>query len=279
MSIFDDFDSWNIPSRNSRGVSTECVEVTISRQIFDAASRGNKSKLLDLLEKHPNENLQILINGLNALHVVAKKGHIDVIDVLLSRDPSLLRSRSGDCRDAFMLASFEGRLQVLQVLHRFEAAISDADEAVDNRGNGSLHYAAWGGHLDCVKFLVEECGKSPNLLNHDQISPLQYAAAGNHVSIVEYLSNISVVKDDESISGMSPFHRAAAYGSLECLVAFVDNRRFDANSKTQNGCTALHFAAQHGHNSIVQYLCEEVKVNADEQNALGLTPLHFACIG
>ena len=34
-----------------------------------------------------------------------------------------------------------------------------------NYGNTYLHYAAQGGHLEVVKYLVEECGFNPNLGN------------------------------------------------------------------------------------------------------------------
>jgi ankyrin repeat protein len=288
MSIFDDFDNWYIPAPRKRSdgdgkvVSSEKIKQPISRQIFDAASRGNIAKVTTLLENNQHEDVHILVNGLNVFHVVSKKGYVELIDLLLAYDPSLFRSRSTDQRDAFMLASFEGRLNVLQVLRSYERETFDDitnDEAVDDNGNSSLHYAAWGGHVECVRFLVEECGKDINIVNNDQISPLQYAAAGNHTPVVEYLSIISHSKSDESISGISPLHRAAAYGSYECLVAFIEQYHCEVESRTQNNSTALHFAAQHGHKEIVEYLCEHAKAMVDPENSYGVTPLQFACMG
>ena len=54
-----------------------------------------------------------------------------------------------------------------------------------NTSNTCLHYAAQGGHLAVVKYLIEECGFNPNLGN--KVSCCMY------VYILYILSTFSIV--------------------------------------------------------------------------------------
>ena len=185
-----------------------------------------------------------------------------------------------------MLAAFENQIQVLESLHKYDSLNTSSsgegkEEPVDQNGNTALHYAAWGGSLECVQYLVEVCGKRCDVVNHDSILPLQFAAAGNFTAIVQFLAGRSAASDKEdcSISGLSTLHRAAAYGSLDTMRILLEQQSYDLNLKTANGSTALHLASQHGHFSVVAYLLERVGVQIDEGNDYGLTALHYACIG
>ncbi len=277
-SIFDSTE-WD---NSTRGAHRQVASIPqpIPRQIFEAASRGNLAKVENLLQNNQDCTiLNDLFNGFNALHMSAKKGHTELVKLLLTFNPALLGSRSQDLRDAYMIASYEGHIRVLEILHSIEMEYGDTNykDNSDKDGNGSVHFAAWGGHLDCVQYLVEVCGRSPNTVNRDHISPLQYAAAGNHTAIIEYLSSFATVEDDQSSSGMSPLHRAAAYGSFETVQLLCTNMKLQ--SRTQNGSTPLHFACQHGHFRIAEYMCTMNPAGVDVENDVGMTPLHFACMG
>lgn len=283
MSIFDEFDTWN----NPRTSSAASVVVKVEQQLFNAASRGQLDKVLAILESS-TVDLHHQVNGFNAAQICAKKGRIDILKLLLEKDSSLVRSRAEDLRTMYMLAAFENQRDVLAILHEYEVRdgiLEVGEEAVDRNGNTALHYAAWGGSLSCLQFLVEVCGKNANVLNHDSVPPMQFAAAGNHADIVQYLmqhqpSDVAKKdKEDCSITGMTTLHRAAAYGAVDTVRMILAQKSYDANQKSDNGSTALHFAAQHGHMGIVEFLCSLADIQVDEANEFGLTPLHFACLG
>ena len=67
-------------------------------------------------------------NGLNALHLAAFGGHVEIVKYLIPK---------------FGYRKFD----------------------LDKHGDTCLHYAAWKAHLSVVKYLVEECGFDSNLGN------------------------------------------------------------------------------------------------------------------
>lgn len=69
-----------------------------------------------------------------------------------------------------------------------ELKLSGADmAAVAANGSNALHYAAQNGHLDCVKFLVHECGLSVATVGESGHGPVYWAVHGNHSECAKFL--------------------------------------------------------------------------------------------
>jgi ankyrin repeat protein len=158
--------------------------------------------------------------------------------------------------------------------------------AVDTLGNNALHYACWGGNFLIVKSLIEENIIDPSIKNAEGLTAIQFAIAGKHIEIVQYLSKLSSgrLAAETTDSGLTGLHRAAIYGSLETikLLLSANSETADAvsvDSRAYNGNTVLHLSAQHGGMDIVKYFIEECKAEINAQNDYDLTPLHFACLG
>ena len=58
--------------------------------------------------------------------------------------------------------------------------------ARNNIGSTPLHDAAWSGHAEVVKFLLER-GVDPNVRNNDSWTPLHSAAYRCHIKVVRVL--------------------------------------------------------------------------------------------
>lgn len=138
-----------------------------------------------------------------------------------------------------------------------------------------------------MKYLLEENHFDPTAKNGEGLGAMQFAAAGKHVDIVNFLLkyNPNQVVDEISDSGFNSLHRAAISGSLDTIKLLLsakgsqDSPEISVECRAHNGCSVLHLAAQFGNIEIVQYLVEEFNAGINVQNEYSLTPLHFACIG
>ncbi|CAG9951651.1 unnamed protein product [Clonostachys rosea f. rosea IK726] len=76
----------------------------------------------------------------------------------------------------------------------------------NEHGNTGLHWAALGGHIDTVKYLVEQ-GASPALANERNYVPLDLAYFNQHEDIANYflsfLPSLESKNEDSGLSGRS----------------------------------------------------------------------------
>lgn len=75
-------------------------------------------------------------------------------------------------------------------------------DAPNEFGNTGLHWAALGGHLDVVKYLVAE-GASPAIANDKNYIPLDLASFGEKMNVVDYflsqMDNLEGENEDEGL--------------------------------------------------------------------------------
>ena len=78
-------------------------------------------------------------------------------------------------------------------------------EKVGKYGQNALHFTARGGHLDVLRYFIEERGCSAACLDQRGRTPLHHAAANRRREVVQYLVEIQQVE---------PFCRDI-YGSIQ----------------------------------------------------------------
>lgn len=126
------------------------------------------------------------------------------------------------------------------------------------RGRTPLHHASAKGHLDIVKYLVDAHRCSPLCPDENRDTPLHIAAANGQVEVIRYFTAIdlncrSLIRNKYNDT---PLHKSIHNGHLEVVKLFIEDLECDPNCKGQHERTALHGASAKGHFGVVKYLIE-----------------------
>ena len=243
--------------------------------LFKACSNGKVEAVDSLIDEGISPTF--LVNGFCALHIASKKKFLTIVAKILEKKPSIVDHPTEDGRTAMMIAAYEGHIDMLILISKFQT--SDVNKICDNMGNNCLHYSCWGGHTDCVKYLVEFHNMDASIRNKEGMLPVQYACAGNHVEIITYLSQVCKNFETVSESGLNSLHRAVMYGAVDTIRLLIQDHNMDVTSRTGNNSTILHLATQNNRMSVIKLLVEEFDSDVNAANEYGLHPLHLACLG
>ncbi|XP_071085969.1 kinase D-interacting substrate of 220 kDa-like [Haliotis cracherodii] len=143
------------------GGNVEIVKYIISHKTVDinsggqsnrtplmvAAYRGNE-KVVDLLMKEEADLTLVGDAGDNVLHSACQGGHVDIVKRVVELVD--ISSPGQYNRTPLMMAARRGEKEIFDLLVKKEAA-----SCVDDDGNNILHLASEGGHLEIVKYILE----------------------------------------------------------------------------------------------------------------------------
>jgi len=117
-----------------------------------------------------------------------------------------------------------------------------------------LHLASEYGHLNVVRYLVEEKNCDLKCTNEDEDTPLHVAARGGRLDIVQYLISESgcdpMCRDRY---GRNPLQRACQNNKLDVVQYLIEDVKVDSSCQNYDtGATPLHLAAEFGRLDVVQ---------------------------
>ena len=178
-----------------------------------------------------------------------------------------------------LLFAREGKLDALKL--RIERNGADANFTMPN-GDGLLQAVILRGHLEMVKYLIEEHNvpiRSVTQINGEDSSAVFLAAAEGHLHIVKYL--VDTKGEDiihETWSSCTIVFAAAVSGNIELLQYFV-GKKCSVQCTDNEGATPLHFAAGSPADraDVVAYLIDECGCDPLHPDNDGNTSLHAAC--
>ncbi|KAG2651020.1 hypothetical protein PVAP13_1NG388919 [Panicum virgatum] len=143
-------------------------------------------------------------------------------------------------------AAADGDLQrfkrIASVLDAGKGRLGQTVAAVEDRGAGALHIAAFPGRTALCAYLVEELHQDVNNADESGETPLVYAVRGDTVDTVQYLLDHGANPDKPDANGSTPLHLAAAGGNCEIVKALL-SKGADIHSFFGIGSTPLHMAA------------------------------------
>jgi len=174
---------------------------------------GNLSRLRELIESGTNINATDY-NGYTALIYAVINNHFDIVEYLVSSNIDI-NAKNNDGLTATYFAVGLNRLNILRYL------LDNNNNLTDDIIYDSVLFAIYNGHLDIVKYLVQDKNVNVNLVNEEGETILMYAVENNQINIIKYL---------------------------------VEEHNIDTSIMNNNGYTALMIAVNLGFNDIATYL-------------------------
>ena len=173
-------------------------------------------------------------------------------------------------------ACLYGHLEVVRFLVENGVNVN-AVTATD--GTTPLMMACERGHLEIVRLLVERGANVNAATSNDGGTALMMASQNDHLEIVRYLVERGAnVNAATSTYGGTALMWACMDGNLKMVRYLVERGGANVNATTTDGHTALMWACEKGHLEIVRCLVEHggANVNLARTND-GMTALMWAC--
>jgi len=116
-----------------------------------AARRGHNDVVKVLLENNADVNASRHTDGVTALYIAAQNGHAEVVEMLLANKGEVNASRTDTGITALYIATRRGYAEIVKLLLASDA---DVNASLARDGSTPLHDAAWKGNVELVKLLL-----------------------------------------------------------------------------------------------------------------------------
>ncbi|KAF4517990.1 hypothetical protein B566_EDAN008826, partial [Ephemera danica] len=244
--------------------------------------------------------------GNTAFHFAAERNHIKILEILLTRNESLLNSQNNDGQTSLHVACWEGKIEAAEFLVRHDCSVTERDGC----GNTVFHYASYKDQIQILDLLLQQHNSLLNIKDKDGNTTLHVACLFGKINVVLYLLSKDCSVTDCNNSGFSALHCAAKNNHIEIMrlllhrdtsllnmqnkysqtalhlacmepnseaVQILLSYDCSVNERDVNGKTAFHSAARRHFVNTMELLLEREKSLLNMQTNEGVTPLHLAC--
>ncbi len=241
-----------------------------SQQFFDAATLGDISTLKEILNDHPDVQLDAYRgfgqNGGTSLILAVEAGHVTTAEFLLDAGADVNKCNQTWGCSPLLLAAEKGNVEMVRMLLGHSAHI----DLCDRGGRSPLIAASEHGHSDVVRILLST-GANTETMSRFETIPKHIREGMNNSKLTAYEMN----DIKEPFCKNTAFFKACWGGHVDTLKILVTHG-CRVHVTNHHGNTGLHIASRMGHVTSVQELIGlELLINS--QNSKGETPLHTSC--
>lgn len=245
------------------------------RSCFHAAARSGKLEIVKcLVERKCNLYEGKDNEGVTPLHMACAFGTKDIVLFLINElgcDPYSKTNKNASCFD---IALFYGKLNIIKYLmEEFKYEVGP-----DDSGDPILFIPCKGGHLDAVKYLIDNNKCDISCTNNQGWTCLVAAILGKDLELIKFLieeHHCDPLHLDNR--GLTPFYASCELGHLEIAQYLIDHHHCDPNWSSVEGRSCLEGAIISGNLELVKLFVEKHNCNPFIENTLGLTPFFVAC--
>lgn len=171
-------------------------------------------------------------------------------------------------------ASKDGDLAEVKRLVEVEHVDPNSNMCVDEEGARTtpLHLASGYGHLNIVRYFVEERNCDVECRDEEENTPLHYAAEGGRFVIVQYLISNGCDPMCKDSYSRTPLHDACSEGNLDIVRYLIEDANAECSCLDAVHATPLHIAALNGKLSVVKLLVEDYLCDPEVKDRNGHTP-------
>ena len=224
------------------------------------ASEEGDAGIVELLLHHGITNY-----GGEALVAAAKKGHINIIKLILENVDTI---HEGYMVSAMVEASGEGSIESVKLLNKHGANVNLQNEV----GRFALKMASLKGHIKIAQLLLEY-GADVNLrTNNDGTTALMVASQNGHSEVVDLLLNHNAEVNMQNNDGYYALMYASQEGHIKILEQLL-NHGADKTLKDKSNKTALSVAKN---NIVVTTLEGDYHLDLETEEEMHLTAVENA---
>ena len=217
------------------------------------------------------------MDGRAAFFQAIKAGEREKVEVALAADPGLIDVQTDDGIPAVALAMYYNEPEIAEVLcdggaeiDVFAAAMLGKTErlrsllhsdqglvrAISTDGWTALHLAAFFGHVEAVRLLIDAGSDVGAVSRNDQANiPLHASLPGSHAEIVTMLLDAGSDVNARQSHSFTPLHEAALIGDPGITRLLLERGAWPETT-TESGKTAMQLAHDAGHAAVAAVLRE-----------------------
>ncbi|GLJ27972.1 hypothetical protein SUGI_0549330 [Cryptomeria japonica] len=230
--------------------------------------------------------------GNTVLHIAAREGHLELVKWILQNVKGLSGARNADYNTPLHEAAKRGNAEITRTLLDFNKSPASKRNQF---GESALIIASEHGHVEAARYLVEATPVYIILWPRiDHQTCLHVAAYGGHLEIVklilernsfcDILQLIMIIRD---VHGATPLHCAVHKGNQKIVSEILEKQlksRFCVNrfvkslmeKKDKSGRCAIHLAAIKGNQEMMDEFLSKMPDCLEIHSADLKTALHFA---